>query len=91
MELNTQYAKAKTENKKPKDPPKCVCGDCQGLPVFNKMCAFHAPAPDQYVRGAMTIVLRNHPIYHTLLNYARLCTHYDPPKNSDERKVRSVA
>ena len=87
MEMTTQYAKAKAEQKKPKEPPKCSCGDCQGFPVFNKMCAFHAAAPDQYVRGAVSIVLRNHPIYHTLLNYARLCTHYDPPKNSDEWKV----
>lgn len=87
MEMNTtQYAKAKAE-KKPIEPARCCCGDCQGVPVFNKMCAFHAAAPDQYVRGAVSIVLRNHPIYHTLLNYARLCTHYDPPKNSDEWKV----
>lgn len=87
MELNTQYAKAKAENKKPKDPPKCVCGDCKGVPVFNHMCAFHSVAPDQYVRGAVSIVLRNHPLYHTLLNYARLCTVYDPPKTTDEWKV----
>lgn len=87
MELNTQFARAKAEQKKPKEPPKCSCGDCQGLPVFNKMCAFHSVAPDQYVRGAVSIVLRNHPIYHTLLNYARLCTHYDPPKTTDEWKV----
>lgn len=87
MELNTQFARAKAEQKKPKEPPKCSCDDCQGLPVFNKMCAFHSVAPDQYVRGAVSIVLRNHPIYHTLLNYARLCTHYDPPKNADEWKV----
>lgn len=88
MEMNTQYARAKAQQEKPnREPPKCVCGDCQGLPVFNKMCAFHSVAQDQYVRGAMTIVLRNHPIYHTLLNYARLCTHYDPPKNADEWKV----
>lgn len=88
MEMNTQYARAKAQQETPKrEPPKCVCGDCQGLPVFNKMCAFHAAAPDQYVRGAVSIVLRNLPIYHTLLNYARLCTHYDPPKNSDEWKV----
>ena len=83
MEMNTtQYAKAKAE-KKPTEPARCSCGDCQGLPVFNKMCVFHSVAQDQYVRGAMTIVLRNHPIYHTLLNYARLCTHYDPPKSTD--------
>lgn len=87
MELNTQFARAKAEQKKLKEPPKCSCGDCQGLPVFNKMCAFHSVAPDQYVRGAVSIVLRNHPIYHTLLNYARLCTHYDPPKTTDEWKV----
>ena len=87
MEMNTtQYAKAKAE-KKPIEPARCCCGDCQGLPVFNKMCVFHSVAQDQYVRGAMTIVLRNHLIYRTLLNYARLCTHYDPPKNSDEWKV----
>lgn len=86
MQMTTQYAKAKAQGK-PKEPPKCSCWDCQGVPVFNKMCAFHAAAPDQYVRGAVSIVLRNHPIYHTLLNYARLCTHYDPPKNSDEWKV----
>lgn len=87
MEMNTtQYAKAKAENK-PTEPARCSCGDCQGLPVFNKMCVFHSVAQDQYVRGAMTIVLRNHPIYHTLLNYARLCTHYDPPKTTDEWKV----
>ena len=86
MQMTTQYAKAKAQGK-PKEPPKCSCGDCQGLPVFNKMCAFHSVAPDQYVRGAVSIVLRNHPIYHTLLNYARLCTHYDPPKNADEWKV----
>ena len=86
MEMNTtQYAKAKTE--KAKEPARCCCGDCQGLPVFNQMCVFHSVAQDQYIRGAMTIVLRNHPIYHTLLNYARLCTQYDPPKNSDEWKV----
>lgn len=87
MEMTTQYAKAKAEQKKPKEPPKCSCWDCQGVPVFNKMCAFHAAAPDQYVRGAVSIVLRNHPIYHTLLNYARLCIIYDPPQTSDEWKI----
>ena len=87
MEMNTtQYAKAKAE-KKPTEPARCSCGDCQGVPVFNKMCAFHAAAPDQYVRGAVSIVLRNHPIYHTLLNYARLCIIYDPPQTSDEWKI----
>lgn len=89
MEMNTtQYAKAKAKKEKqPPEPKRCICGDCDGWPSFGGMCAFHAAAQDQYVRGAMTIVLRNHPIYHTLLNYARLCTHYDPPKNSDEWKV----
>lgn len=88
MEMSTQYAKAKakskTENQKPRE---CSCGDCQGLPVVNGMCVFHFVANDPYLRGAVTSVLRKHPIYHTLLNYARLCTHYDPPNNSDEWKV----
>lgn len=89
MEMNTtQYARAKAKAEKEKrEPPKCAYGDCKGLPVFNGMCVFHSVAQDQYVRGAMNIVLRNHPLYHTLLNYARLCTVYDPPKNSDEWKV----
>lgn len=87
MELNTQYARAKAQQAKPKEPPKCCCGDCQGLPVVNGMCVFHYTASDPYMRGAITTVLRAHPIYHTLLNYARLCTHYDPPNNPDEWKV----
>ena len=37
--------------------------------------------------GAMTIVLRNHPNYHRLLIYARLCTHYDPPRTNEEWKI----
>lgn len=89
MEMNTtQYAKAKAKKEKqPPEPKRCICGDCDGWPSFGGMCAFHAAAQDQYVRGAMTIVLRNHPIYHKLLDYARICTQYDPPKNSDEWKV----
>ena len=86
MEMNTQYAKAKSnsENRKPRT---CCSGDCQGLPVVNGMCVFHYTAPDSYMRGAVSKVLRAHPIYHTLLNYARLCAVYDPPNNSDEWKV----
>lgn len=88
MEMNTQYAKAKAKSKTENQKPRiCCCGDCQGLPVVNGMCVFHYTVSDPYMRGAVTTVLRNHPIYHTLLNYARLCTHYDPPKNSDEWKV----
>ena len=88
MEMSTQYAKAKAKSKTENQKPRiCCCGDCQGLPVVNGMCVFHYTVSDPYMRGAVTTVLRNHPIYHKLLNYARLCTHYDPPKNSDEWKV----
>lgn len=88
MEMSTQYAKAKAKSKTENQKPRiCCCGDCQGLPVVNGMCVFYYTVSDPYMRGAVTTVLRNHPIYHKLLNYARLCTHYDPPKNSDEWKV----
>lgn len=89
MEMTTKYAKAKAEKESKSDKPKfCSSTGCSGLPVFNGMCVFHAACGlDFYLKGAMTIVLRNHPNYHRLLNYARLCTHYDPPRTNEEWKI----
>lgn len=87
MEMSTQYAKARMQQDSHTEPKVCNCSGCNGIPVFNGMCVFHSVAQDQYVRGAMSVVLRNHPIYHKLLNTARLCMVYDPPKNSEEWKV----
>lgn len=80
---NKQYDQQDT----PENKNVCRFSGCQGVPVFNGMCAFHASARDEYQKGAISIVLKNNPIYHKLLNVARKCGHFDPPKLPEEWKT----
>lgn len=71
-------------DKKEEKREQCHVGSCEGIPVLSGECVFHSTTNNSLIRGAMSVYLRDNPIYHRLANQARLCGWYDPPRSKEE-------